>query len=101
MGLAAYGSKDLYPKLTDNNFEHIKVSFNGALPTSMFKGLQGKIAKDITPKNFKFYADPCQHVQTDTQQEALELIILFKITFITSMRIVLINTVKQPVLKMF
>ena len=74
MGLAAYGSKDLYPKLTDNNFEHIKVSFNGALPTSMFKGLQGKIAKDITPKNFKFYADPCQHVQTDTQQEALELI---------------------------
>tara|TARA_R100001086_G_scaffold245828_1_gene177267 strand:- start:915 stop:1799 length:885 start_codon:yes stop_codon:yes gene_type:complete len=40
----------------------------------MFKGMKSKIAKEITPKNFKFYADPCQHVQLETQQEALDLI---------------------------
>tara|TARA_R110000744_G_scaffold129729_1_gene237202 strand:- start:702 stop:2255 length:1554 start_codon:yes stop_codon:yes gene_type:complete len=74
MGLAAYGKNKNYSKLTDSNLEHIKVAFNGSLPTSIFKGLRNKIAKEITPKNFKFYADPCQHVQLETQEESLALI---------------------------
>jgi len=74
MGLAAYGRKGKYPKLTNKDLEHIEVPFNGALPTSIFKGLKEKIAKEITPKNFKFYADSCRHVQLETQQEALDLI---------------------------
>ena len=74
MGLAAYGTQDECPKLPDKDFEHIKVPFNGSLPSSIFQGTGSLIAKKITPKNFKFYADPCQHVQLDTQKEVLELI---------------------------
>ena len=74
MGLAAYGKNEQYPKLTNDDLEHIKVSFNGALPTSIFKGLQHAIASTITRENYQFYANKCRHVQLETQQEALDLI---------------------------
>ena len=74
MGLAAYGKNESYPQITNKDLEHITVPCNGDLKTAMFKGMKSKIAKEITPQNFKFYADPCQHVQLETQREALDLI---------------------------
>ena len=80
MGLAAYGKNIKYKKLFKNSiplhqqFENINFKLNPGQYTTMFKGLENKIASKITPDNYQYYADKCKHVQQETQNAVLALI---------------------------
>jgi len=76
MGLSSYGKKidhsyfDLDGNIQNSFFIHNKDN----LESVVFKNYWKKITKEITKDNFQFYADRALEVQTQTQQQVLNLI---------------------------
>ena len=80
MGLSSYGEKiknfpnifvDDYGRI-DDSFYEIHQYDNVQMP--IFKDQHGKITKEITKKNYKFYADYAYEIQTQTQEAVGNLI---------------------------
>lgn len=81
MGLSSYGEKikdfpklfvDDYGKPNDNCYEQYEYSNN--FNFLIFKENYGKITKEVTKENYKFYADYAYEIQTQTQEAVGNLI---------------------------
>ena len=81
MGLSSYGEKiKNFPKIFKNNNGEINekyfdiFSFSDFWKMPIFKEHYGKITKEITKENYKFYADYAYEIQTQTQEAVGNLI---------------------------
>jgi len=83
MGLSSYGLNKKYNSfflkgnVIANYFNQIDLTntITGVQKdTTCFFGEQDNIAKNITEKNYQFYANKSKHVQLETQKESLRLI---------------------------
>lgn len=79
MGLASYGEKTDLPNFFQNDrpldhlFLHNDWIIEG-MPSPVFTKIKDTITNNITESNHKVYADYAYHVQTQTQEVALNLI---------------------------
>ncbi len=80
MGLSSYGEKIKdFPKLFVDDYgrpsnSHYEIYSYGKFPTSIYKEHLGKITKEITKENYKFYADYAYEIQTQSQEAVGNLI---------------------------
>jgi carbamoyltransferase len=75
MGLSSYGSFNDYPKFFNNKSQPIWDLFTDKHSHErLFKTHKGKIIKELTKENYKFYADYAHEVQFQTQEEVGNLI---------------------------
>jgi len=78
MGLSSYGdNEETYFPLFINNEIPISEYFtlmNDIENKTCFYGLEDCIQKDLTPSNYKLYANKAKHVQLETQKAVLKLI---------------------------
>jgi carbamoyltransferase len=75
MGLSSYGSKSDYPHFFNENNQPLWNLFNGkSCHQRLFNTHEDKVIKDVTPTNYKFYADYAYEVQNQTQEEVGNLI---------------------------
>ena len=80
MGLSSYGEKiENFPKLFIDDYgrtddTHYEIHKYGGLAMPIFKQHHGKITKEITKENYKFYADYAYEIQTQTQKAVGNLI---------------------------
>lgn len=75
MGLSSYGTKVEYPQFFDSNSQVNWDLFTKDSPhTRLYRKHQGKVIKEITEKNYKFYANYAYEVQIQTQNAVVNLI---------------------------
>jgi carbamoyltransferase len=76
MGLSSYGKKYAKENLFIENIPNAnKFSFlNDSDNSVCFYNCESLITKNINSNNYKFYADKCKLVQTETQEQVLRLI---------------------------
>jgi carbamoyltransferase len=80
MGLSSYGEKiENFPKLFIDDYgrtddTHYEIHSYDGFPMPIFKQHHGKITKEITKENYKFYADYAYEIQTQTQKAVGNLI---------------------------
>jgi carbamoyltransferase len=80
MGLSSYGEKIKgFPKLFIDDYGRTNDSFYeiydyDQVKMPIFKDYHGKITKEISKKNYKFYADYAYEIQTQTQEAVGNLI---------------------------
>jgi carbamoyltransferase len=80
MGLSSYGEKiENFPKLFIDDYgkiddTHYEIHSYDGFPMPIFKQHHGKITKEITKENYKFYADYAYEIQTQTQEAVGNLI---------------------------
>ena len=76
MGLASYSNSTEFEPLFNNNLpitEKFTDSVGPGLGGTFFDSLD-KLTNDVNKSNYEFYANKAKHVQTETQQQVLELI---------------------------
>jgi carbamoyltransferase len=78
MGLSSYGKKiEQFPKLFVSNSEKVNeelFEIDYEKNIILYKPYKNKITKEVTQKNYKFYADYAYEIQTQTQEAVGNLI---------------------------
>ena len=75
MGLSSYGEKVDYPQFfNDKSQPNWDLFTKDSSQTRLYHTHEGKVVKEITEENHKFYADYAYEVQTQTQDAVVNLI---------------------------